>query len=75
MTGTPGMRVVRPGLQTTLQDWPGRVGYWNVGIPPSGPMDSLSFRLANRLVGNEPGEVGIEFQFVGPELELSLIHI
>lgn len=69
MTARPGMRVKRPGLQTTLQDWPGRVGYWNVGIPPSGPMDSLSFRLANRLVGNEPGEVGIEFQFLGPELE------
>ena len=26
--------------------------YWNVGVPPSGPMDDLSFRLANRALGN-----------------------
>ena len=26
----------------------------HVGVPPSGPMDALSFRLANRLVGNPP---------------------
>lgn len=64
-----GFRVLKPGLQTTLQDWPGRVGHWRYGIPPSGPMDSRSFRMANLLVGNEPGEVALECQFVGPELE------
>lgn len=69
MMGTPGMRVIRPGLQATLQDWPGRIGYRRVGIPPSGPMDSLSFRLANRLVGNDPGALAMEYQYVGPELE------
>ena len=31
-----------------MQDYPGRLGYWDVGVPPSGPMDGLSFRLANR---------------------------
>src|SRR6218665_198531 len=30
--------VLEPGLQTTVQDWPGRQGYWDVGVPPSGPM-------------------------------------
>ena len=64
-----GVRVVRAGLQTTLQDWPGRVGFWRYGIPPSGPMDSLSFRLANRLVGNDVGTTALEYQFIGPELE------
>ena len=27
------------GTQTTVQDYPGRLGYWDVGVPPSGPMD------------------------------------
>ena len=50
-----GIEVVEGGAQTTVQDWPGRVGLWHVGVPPSGPMDALSFRLANRLVGNPEG--------------------
>ncbi|MBV9756496.1 MAG: biotin-dependent carboxyltransferase [Alphaproteobacteria bacterium] len=60
--------VVEPGLQTTVQDYPGRLGLWRVGIPPSGPMDSLAFRLANRLVGNPPGTAALEVQFTGPKL-------
>ena len=46
------VEVLDPGTQTTVQDYPGRLGYWHVGVPPSGPMDALAFRLANRLVGN-----------------------
>ena len=49
---SPALEVIQPGLQSTIQDWPGRIGFWRVGIPPSGPMDELSFRLANRLLGN-----------------------
>ncbi len=60
--------VVEPGLQTTVQDYPGRIGLWRVGIPPSGPMDSLAFRLANLLVGNPPGIAALEIQFIGPKL-------
>lgn len=62
--------VVKAGLETSIQDYPGRVGYWNQGFPPSGPMDSWSFRLANVLVGNEPGEAALECQFIGPELRV-----
>lgn len=62
------MVVLEPGLQTTVQDWPGRVGHWRVGIPPSGPMDALAFRLANLLVGNPAGAPGLEIQFLGPAL-------
>jgi biotin-dependent carboxylase-like uncharacterized protein len=65
---TASLTVMQPGLQSTIQDWPGRVGFWRVGIPPSGPMDELSFRLANRLVGNPEGAPGLEFQFLGPKL-------
>ena len=39
-------------MLTTVQDWPGRVGYWHVGVPPSGPMDDYAFRVANELAGN-----------------------
>jgi len=60
--------VVEAGLQTTVQDWPGRLGYWEVGVPPSGPMDDLSFRLANRLVGNAEGAAGLECTMTGPTL-------
>jgi urea carboxylase len=63
--------VLKPGLQTCIQDYPGRIGYWNLGFPPSGPMDSWSFRLANLLVGNEPGAAGLEIQLMGPTLRFA----
>jgi urea carboxylase len=63
--------VMAPGTQTTVQDWPGRVGYWSVGVPPSGPMDDLSFRLANRIVGNAPGAPGLEITLSGPTLKFN----
>lgn len=63
------MEVIQPGLQTSVQDWPGRIKLWHVGVPPSGPMDSLSFRLANALVGNESNAAGLEFSLMGPTLK------
>src|SRR6185436_6617478 len=60
--------VVEPGTQTTVQDHPGRRGYWDVGVPPSGPMDALSFRLGNQLLGNAPDSAGLECTAVGPTL-------
>jgi urea carboxylase len=62
------IEVLDGGTQTTVQDWPGRLGYWEVGVPPSGPMDALSFRLANRLVGNAADAAGLECALVGPTL-------
>jgi urea carboxylase len=63
--------VVEPGTQTTIQDFPGRLGYWHVGVPPSGPMDSLAFRFANRLVGNVSEAAGLEITLTGPTLRFS----
>ena len=63
------IEVLAGGTQTTIQDYPGRVGYWNVGVPPSGPMDDVSFRLANRAVGNAPGAAGLEMTVSGPTLK------
>ena len=65
---TVKITVERPGVLTTVQDWPGRTGYWQVGVPPSGPMDDLSFRLANQAVGNDPGAAGLETTMSGPAL-------
>lgn len=56
------------GTMTTVQDYPGRTGYWDVGIPPSGPMDNLSFRIANFILGNEPEAAGLEFTHDGATL-------
>jgi urea carboxylase len=59
------IEVLQPGTQTTVQDVPGRIGFWGVGIPPSGPMDALNFRLANRLVGNAPSAAALEMTATG----------
>ena len=52
----------------TVQEWPGRLGYWAVGVPPSGPMDDRSFRLGNRVVGNASDAAGLECEVHGPTL-------
>ena len=61
--------VVEPGTHTTIQDYPGRIGYWEIGVPPSGPMDHLALRLANRLVGNDEGASALECTVSGPKLK------
>ena len=60
--------VVKPGLSTTVQD-AGRVGYYDVGIPPSGALDLFSLAAANLLVGNDEGAAALELAYMGPVLE------
>ncbi len=62
------VRVLTGGLATTVQDYPGRLGFWHVGVPPSGPMDSFAFRLGNRLLDNPESAAGLEVTVVGPTL-------
>jgi urea carboxylase len=62
------LEVLDGGVQTTVQDWPGRTGHWDVGVPPSGPMDDLHLRLANRLLGNDAGAAALECTVSGPTL-------
>ena len=66
------IEVLEPGTYTTIQDYPGRVGYWDVGVPPSGPMDHYAFRYANRLVGNSENAAGLECTLVGPLLRFHI---
>lgn len=61
--------VIQGGTQTTIQDYPGRSGYWHVGVPTSGPFDSYSFRLGNRLLNNSEDAAGLEITLQGPTLK------
>ena len=62
------IRVVEPGLLTTVQDR-GRWGHQALGVPVAGPMDGVSHRLANLLVGNQPDCATLEVTLAGPTLE------
>ena len=62
------IEVLSPGTLTSVQDWPGRTGFWAVGVPPSGPMDARSHRIGNRLLGNPADAAGLELTLTGPKL-------
>ncbi|MCB0685605.1 MAG: biotin-dependent carboxyltransferase family protein [Saprospiraceae bacterium] len=61
------MIIVKPGLQTTIQDL-GRSGWQEFGVPVSGAMDRRSLRLANLLVGNAVNNPCLEITLLGPEI-------
>ena len=63
--------VVSAGMLTTIQDLPGRAGYWHVGVPPSGPFDNYSFALGNQLLQNTADAAGLEITLQGPTLTFS----
>jgi urea carboxylase len=54
------IEILEPGIQTTVQDYPGRRGLLAKGFFPAGPMDHLAFRAANLIVGNPPDAAGLE---------------
>ena len=79
--------MLEPSIQTTVQDYPGRLGMLAQGFFPAGPMDSFAFRAANLLVRNGQHDAGLEvtmghfvlrfladvtFAVCGPETELAL---
>ena len=59
------IEVLDGGVQTTVQDYPGMIGYWFVGVPPCGPMDSYNFRLGNSILGNSEDAPGLELTLRG----------
>jgi urea carboxylase len=63
--------VMLAGTHTTVQDLPGRLHFWDVGVPPSGPMDALAFALANRLLDNARGCAALELTVSGPTLKFT----
>ena len=64
------VEIEKPGMLTTIQDLPGRTGLWEVGVPPSGPMDPRSCAHANPLVGNDPGTAALEATLEGPTFRI-----
>jgi antagonist of KipI len=67
LTTSGAFHIIKPGLLTTVQDL-GRFGFQESGVPVGGPMDAFSHRLANQLLGNEPGAATLEITLIGPEL-------
>jgi antagonist of KipI len=61
------LRILRPGLQTTVQDR-GRFGLQHLGVVPCGAMDPVALELANGLVGNDAGAAALEITVLGPEI-------
>ena len=63
------IHVEAPGLLTTVQDL-GRWGYQHLGLAPGGAMDVDAARIANLLVGNDPGTAVLEITLAGPRFVL-----
>ncbi len=59
------IEVLDGGVQSTVQDAYGMIGYWTVGVPPCGAMDAYSFKIGNRLLGNDLNAAGIELTMRG----------
>ncbi len=64
------LKVISPGLSTTVQDL-GRHGCYHLGIPMGGGMDMFALRCANLLAGNDEGAAVLEAVYMGPELEFT----
>ena len=64
------IRILNPGLSTTVQDL-GRPGFYHLGIPISGGMDRFALRAANMLVGNDEAAAVLEAVFLGPQIEFT----
>ena len=60
-----GIKFANGGFITTIQDM-GRTGYQEFGVPAAGVMDTMAFRKANILVGNDENEAALEITLMGP---------
>jgi 5-oxoprolinase (ATP-hydrolysing) subunit C len=59
------IEIIEGGVQSTVQDYPGRLGRLADGVSQAGPMDHFAFRVANALVGNPAGAAGLEVTLGG----------
>jgi antagonist of KipI len=67
VTGRAVLRVLAPGLLSTIQD-SGRPDAAHLGVPRSGACDPLALAAANLLIGNDAGAAALELSLLGPEL-------
>lgn len=68
--GRTGLRVLQPGLMTTVQDL-GRRGYTGYGVPVAGAADFWSLMVGNWLLGNRARAGALEITLSGPEVEFT----
>jgi biotin-dependent carboxylase-like uncharacterized protein len=61
------IKVLKPGIEVTVQDL-GRIGTYDMAMPPSGALDEFSYLVANWLVGNPDNAAALEITYLGPEL-------
>jgi biotin-dependent carboxylase-like uncharacterized protein len=54
------LKVINGGIETLVEDWPGRLGFLGKGMAPSGAFDNVALGFANLLVGNRAGEAAFE---------------
>src|SRR5580765_4383523 len=64
------LEILEAGIQTTVQDYPGRRGMLAQGFFPAGPMDHLAHRAANVLVGNPVSAATLEITLGNVRLRL-----
>jgi antagonist of KipI len=62
------LRIINPGLMTTIQDL-GRYGYAHLGVTPAGAADALALRVANLLLGNQENTAALEMTLLGATVE------
>ncbi len=70
MKKNTAIRVLSPGLLTTVQD-AGRRSFRSLGVPLGGAADQRSYVTANLLVGNNAGAAALEATLLGPALEFT----
>lgn len=54
------LKIINGGIQSLVENWPGRLGYLGAGMAPAGAMDNVALEFGNLLVGNNLQEAGIE---------------
>ncbi|MBC3079266.1 biotin-dependent carboxyltransferase family protein [Staphylococcus capitis] len=60
------IKILQPGLFSTIQD-EGRIGYQDLGFSGAGALDFYSFKMAQKLIGNDGP--AIEYTVIGPKVQ------
>lgn len=68
---TVSLKVLKPGLLTTIQDL-GRKGMQAFGVSVGGAMDGMAIRTANLLIGNEENDAVLELTLAGGSYRVEL---